>query len=358
MGPGPDERAAGTTMAPALVVGVDVGGTHLKAGLVTPDGTVLARLRRDSVGDSADTVLEAVAVVVDDLRDAAGDARVIGVGVGAAGFVDHDAGTVAFAPHLPWRDEPLRERLAERIDLPVVLDNDANLAAWAEHRFGAGRGEPDLVMITLGTGIGGAHVVDGELVRGRHGLAGEYGHVPFVPDGRPCECGLRGCWEQYVSGAVLVRELRSVAGGAGGDGQGDGIRGALDGASVDGTRGGQDHLIRGEDVTLAALEGDPLAVHVLGLVGRRLGLGMASLAAALDPGCFVVGGGVVAAGDLLLRPAREALAERLPGRGHRPVPPVRAALLGNEAGLVGAADLARHELTDGCGDRGDLVSSG
>lgn len=322
-----------------VAVGVDVGGTYVKAGLVAADGSVLARTRRATATASPADVLDGVEAVVTELVAQAGGQPVLGVGVGVAGFVDHSRGTVVFAPHLPFRDLPLRELLQTRLALPVAVDNDANAAGWAEHRFGAGRGQADMVLVTLGTGIGGAQVVGERVVRGRHGLAGEYGHMTVVPDGRPCECGRRGCWEQYASGSVLRRAGRAVLqdadSGASGDAEVPGAAALLDLA------GGRPEQLLGEHVTRAALGGDDVSVGLLADVGRWLGVGLANLASALDPGCFVVGGGVVEAGDLLLGPARQTLAERLPGAGHRPVPDVRPALLGNDAGLVGAADLLR-----------------
>ncbi|WP_122260657.1 ROK family glucokinase [Ornithinimicrobium cerasi] len=330
MSPAPTAPRAEKGDDPSLVVGVDVGGTHVKAGLVTATGDVLGLTRTDT-SRSSEGLVDVVVGVVDGLLTAARGRQVVAVGVGAAGLVDHARGVVVLAPHLPWRDEPLRDRLEGRLRLPVVVDNDANAAARAEHRFGAGRGEPDLLLVTLGTGIGGAHLVDGRVQRGRHGLAGEYGHMTVVPDGRACPCGRRGCWEQYASGSVLGRAAEDL------------VRQGRPGTTM--LRelcGGDAARLRGEHVTRAGLAGDPLAADLLAEVGRWLGHGLANLTSALDPGVVVVGGGVVAAGDLLLGPARRALAERLPGTGHRPVPPVRPALLGNTAGLVGAADLARE----------------
>ncbi|WP_289017565.1 ROK family glucokinase [uncultured Ornithinimicrobium sp.] len=318
----------------ALAVGVDVGGTRIKAGLVDPAGRVVTQVRHDTPDrtTAARVVEDAVVAAVEELlrSPAAAGREVLAVGVGAAGFVAADAGRVVFAPHLSWRDEPLQDRLRARLDRPVVVDNDANAAAWAEHRFGAGRGESHLLVVTLGTGIGGALVREGRLDRGRHGLAGEFGHMVLVPDGRPCECGNRGCWEQYASGAVLRREALDLL-----------AAGAPDLDAVTERCGGDLDRLQGEDVTAAALAGDRVAAELLADVGRWLGTGLANLVAALDPGTVVVGGGASEAGDLLLRPARETLARRLVGRGHRPVPPVLAAELGVGAGLVGAADLAR-----------------
>lgn len=322
----------------ALAIGVDVGGTKVIAGLVDAGGNVLARARRDTPGRTTEaSVVEDVIVdtVTEIQRTAAVEhpsRPVLGVGLGAAGFVSADRSTVVFAPHLAWRDEPIRDRLVERLATPVVLDNDANAAAWAEFRFGAGQAEPRLLLVTLGTGIGGALVLDGRVERGRHGLAGEYGHMQVVPDGERCECGNRGCWEQYSSGRAMQREAREML-------EQDSPYAAGLAAYCD----GDPARVEGHHVTRAARDGDVAALELLGDVGRWLGLGLANLAAAFDPGRIVVGGGVSEAGDLLLEPAREMFARRLTGRGHRPVPPILAAQLGPSAGMVGAAEMVREE---------------
>ncbi|CAN5762211.1 ROK family glucokinase [soil metagenome] len=317
-----------------LTIGVDIGGTKVAAGLVDARGRVTHRTRRDTPGRTTrPSVVEDVIVdVVQELCAIAEQDghRVQAVGLGAAGFVSADASTVVFAPHLSWRDEPIRDLLVERLDLPVVVDNDANAAAWAEHRFGAAQGETRLLMVTLGTGIGGAMVQDGRVERGRHGLAGEFGHMQVVPDGVRCECGNRGCWEQYASGKAMQREAREMM-----------LADSPYAAGLVRWCDGDPARVEGHHVTLAAREGDRAARELLGDVGRWLGVGLANLAAALDPGTIVVGGGVSEAGDLLLRPARDAFARQLTGRGHRPVAPIRAARLGTSAGLVGAADMAR-----------------
>jgi len=323
------------TSAPPAV-GVDVGGTRVKAGLVEATGEVVARVHRLTPERTvaAAEVEELIAEVVLDLlgQVAVAERGAIPVGVGAAGFVDAAQGRVVFAPHLSWRDEPSRENLARRLGRPVLVDNDAHAAAWAEHRYGAGVGESHLVMLTLGTGIGGAILTEGRLQRGRHGLAGEFGHQQLVPDGLRCECGNRGCWEQYASGRAIARLAREVV-AAGGDHASALVR-TLD--------GGEAGALTGEHVTRAAREGDRASREILAEVGRHLGVGLAGVVASLDPGTVVIGGGVSLAGDLLLDPAQETLARTLVGRGHRPVPPVRAAQLGEVAGMVGAADLARH----------------
>ncbi|WP_134772904.1 ROK family glucokinase [Ornithinimicrobium flavum] len=326
-------------MSGPFAIGVDVGGTRLKAGLVDDRGAVLVETVRDTPArTSTPEVLEdaVVGVVVELLGRAEGP--VAAVGIGAAGFVDAERGVVVFAPHLPWRDHPLRDRLAERLDVPVLVDNDANAAGWAEHRFGAGQGETHLAVVTLGTGIGGAVITHGRLQRGRRGLAGEFGHQQMVPGGRPCECGHDGCWEQYVSGSVVGRAGQELvrAGGA-------------PARALDELCGGDPARLTGEHVTRAARAGDPASVAVLAEVGERLGEGLAGVVAALDPGRVVVGGGLSEAGELLLRPARTALSRRLVGGAHRSVPDVVAARLGARAGLVGAADLARGTAGGGGG---------
>jgi glucokinase len=313
----------------ALTIGVDVGGTKVLGGVVDEDGRILEALRRPTPSISPAATAAAIAAVVDSLR-----ARydVEAVGVGAAGFVDETRSVVLFAPNLAWRNEPLRVEVARRTNLPVVVENDGNATAWAEYRYGAGRGLDPVVCVTVGTGIGGGIIVDGALYRGRFGIGAEMGHVRVVPDGYRCGCGNRGCWEQYASGRALVREARELAL----------VSPAAAGRLLELGQGSADG-IRGPEVTAAAREGDTAALECFAIVGRWLGQGLADLAAVLDPGCFVIGGGVSDAGELLLQPARAAYAAALTGRGHRPLAHIRLAELGPSAGLVGAADLARHE---------------
>jgi glucokinase len=314
-----------------LSVGIDIGGTKVAAGVVDERGRVLARARRDTPSRDAGLVEATIIAVVEELR-ATHD--VVAVGIGAAGFVDAARARVRFAPHLAWRNEPLRDAVTATLGLPVVVENDANAAAWAEWRFGAAQDEDHLVMVTLGTGIGGGIVEDGRVQRGRYGMAGEFGHMVVVPDGHRCECGNRGCLEQYASGNVLGREARELARA------GSPVAVGL----MERVRGDVDALI-GPVVTEAAREGDACAVELFEDVGRWLGIGLANLAAALDPGLFVIGGGVSDAGELLLGPAREAFRRTLTGRGYRPEARILRASFGPEAGLVGAADLARLTST-------------
>jgi len=317
-------------LPPLLTIGVDIGGTKVAAGVVAPGGVMLECLRAETPdrSQSPDVVEETVEGLV---RELTRRHDVYAVGIGAAGFVDATRSNVLFAPHLAWRQEPLRDALSRRLGLPVVVENDANAAAWAEWSFGAGRGESHLVCITLGTGIGGGIVMDGTLVRGRYGVAGEFGHMQVVPGGHRCECGNRGCWEQYASGNALVREGREIA-----ETHSPTAHGLLRLA------GGDPSQLSGPFVTAAAQAGDQAAVELLADVGHWLGVGIANLAAALDPGLFVIGGGVSDAGELVLGPARESFRRMLTGRGYRPEARLVLAQLGPQAGLIGAGDLARQ----------------
>lgn len=319
-------------MASSLAIGVDVGGTKVAAGVVDAEGTILARTRRPTPSSSAADVERAIAEVVGELR---ADHEVATVGIGAAGYVDAARATVLFAPNLAWRNEPLRDEVTRLVDLPVVVENDANAAAWAEYRFGAGQGESHLVCLTVGTGIGGGVVLDGELYRGRFGVGAEFGHMQMVAGGRLCGCGQRGCFEQYCSGRALLKAAREIAD----------VQKAV-GARLLELGGGRPEGIEARHVTTAAQEGDAAALRCFDEIGRALGQGLATLAAALDPGCFVIGGGVAESRELLLGPARRELEARLSGGDYRPHPEVRAAALGNDAGLVGAADLSRRGPID------------
>jgi glucokinase len=323
------ERRSYLTAPRVPTVGIDIGGTKVMAGVVDADGNILEKLRAETPDKSKSpkVVEDTITELVLDLSERH---DVHAVGIGAAGWVDANRSRVLFAPHLAWRDEPLKERLTERLRVPVMVDNDANTAAWAEWRFGAGRGENDLVMITLGTGIGGAILEDGQVKRGRYGVAGEFGHMQVVPGGHRCPCGNRGCWEQYSSGNALVREARELA--AADSPVAYGIIDRVD---------GQIPEITGPLITELAREGDAMCVELFQEIGQWLGVGLANLAAALDPSCFVIGGGVSAADDLLIDPARDAFRRHLTGRGYRPEARIAKAELGPEAGMVGAADLAR-----------------
>ncbi|MGN6300843.1 MAG: ROK family glucokinase [Angustibacter sp.] len=319
----------------SLAIGIDIGGTKVAGGLVTAEGAVVGRARRDTPhrSKSPAVVEDTIVEVVDELLALADD-EVVGVGIGAAGFVAADRATVVFAPHLSWRDEPLQANLQRRVPVPISVDNDANAAVWAEWRFGAARGESNVVMVNLGTGIGGALLLDGHVLRGQFGIAGEFGHMQVVPGGQRCECGNKGCWEQYASGNALVREARSLM-----------TANSPIATDLLARAGGDPMALTGPMITEAARDGDPTATELLTEIGHWLGVGIANLAAAFDPGMFVIGGGVSAAGDLLLEPATTMFRRSLTGRGYRPLARIVLAQLGNEAGLIGAADLAR----DGAG---------
>ncbi|MEU6710720.1 ROK family glucokinase [Nonomuraea sp. NPDC046802] len=307
-----------------LTIGVDIGGTKVAAGVVDDAGKIVEHTLRPTAADRPEVVAETVADVVRELSEGR---QIEAVGVGAAGFVDESRSMVRFAPNLAWREEPLQKKISGLVGLPVVIENDANAMAWGETRFGAGRGQSHVVCVTLGTGIGGGLVFDGALFRGRWGMGAELGHMQVVPGGRQCGCGNVGCWEQYASGQALVKDAREIA-----------EAGPERAKILLGLAGGK---IEGEEVTEAARLGDDASLEAFASLADWLGQGMADMAAILDPGCFIIGGGVSRAADLFIDRARETFAKRLTGRGHRPLAEIRLAELGASAGLVGAADLAR-----------------
>ncbi len=311
-----------------LTIGVDVGGTKVAAGVVDDHGRILEKVRRPTPSTSPHETARVIAEVVEILKSKFEEVEA--VGLGAAGFVDESRSTVLFAPNLAWRDEPIKKIVEGQVGLPVVVENDANATAWGEAKFGAGRGEDHMVLITLGTGIGGGMILGGELYRGRFGIGAEFGHYRVVPGGRRCGCGNRGCWEQYASGNALVAEARELAR----------VSPALAGRLLE-LGDGSPEGISGPEITEAAREGDSAALECFRSVAGWVGQGMADLAAILDPGLFVIGGGLSEAGDLLLDPARAAFENALTGRGHREFAAIRIAELGPDAGIVGAADLAR-----------------
>lgn len=311
-----------------LACGIDVGGTKIAAGVVDEDGTILEQLRVESPAEDAAAIEDAIAGLVRELQSRHSfDA----VGVGAPGYVAADRARVLFAPNVAWVDVDVKGDLEERVDATVVVENDANSAAWGEFRFGAGRDVDDLMLVTVGTGVGGGLVLDGELYRGAHGVGAEIGHLRVVPDGILCGCGHHGCFEQYASGSALVREARQIA-----------ANGVPAAAGLLERAGGDVEGIDGPMITLAARDGDAFAIGRLAELGRWLGEGIASLVTVLDPAVVAIGGGVSEADELLLDPLREAFGIHLPGRERRPLAEIRRATLGNAAGIIGAADLARR----------------
>ncbi len=305
-------------------VGVDLGGTKMLVGVVDSDRRILHRATAPSSGLTEDELL---ATLERELRTAVKtrpEAATIGLGIPCT--IDRDRGAAIMAVNLAIEDVPIRDLIAERLKLPVELDNDANLALLAEHRFGSARGATNAAMLTIGTGIGGGLVIDGSLYHGSTGAAGELGHIVIEADGPSCQgdCPNRGCVESLASGTAIGREGRAAAAREPDSALGRAVAG---GAELDGAM-----------VTDAALDGDETARDVLSLAGRRIGVALSSLANALDPEMIVIGGGVIRAGELLVGPAREEVR----ARALRPMNQVRveAAELGPDAGLIGAATMA------------------
>ena len=314
-----------TTAPAAPTLGVDLGGTNLRIGVVDEAGAILAEVRAPAPSE-VDALVHAIGAQADVLIPTHG---VRAVGVGTAGMIDHD-GAVRYAPNLPmFVDVPLRALLAERLVPPVVVDNDANAAAWGEHCHGAARGVGNALVITLGTGVGGGIILDGRLVRGAHGFAGEVGHWQFDPHGPDCACGEVGHWEAVASGTALGRLARARA-----------EQGSA--PSVLARAGGDATAVRGEHVGESAAAGEADGAAILAEFAEVVALGFAGLANILDPELIVVSGGLVEIGDVLLDPLRAAFLGHLEGSAHRPAIPIVAAGLGDASGMVGAAALARE----------------
>lgn len=316
-----------------VTIGLDIGGTKIAGGLVDDEGRIRVCGRRDTPAQDPNAIAHEAADLIRELAEQGEGEVVTAVGVACAGFINAVGSQVLFAPNLAWRDEPLKQRLESMVEQSVLIENDANAAAWGEFRFGAAREADDMVLVTVGTGIGGGVVVGSRLLRGAFGIGGELGHMRVVPGGHRCGCGNRGCWEVYASGTALVREARGLI-----------VSGTPHAAALTERCGGEPAALRGSDVTEAAEAGDPAALELLTDLGTWIGEGAASVAAILDPELIVIGGGVAESGELLLEPVRAAFARNLIGRGHRPMPKIVSAQLVNDAGLIGAAALAAEGI--------------
>ena len=310
-----------TGTRPRISIGLDVGGTKIAAGVVR-GGIILEQMERPTPARGSSAV-ETMFEMIEAMRKSHSDVEA--VGVGAAGMVEWPAGHIRWAPNNAYHDLPLRKRLEEVTGLPAVVDNDANAAAWAEARHGAGAWR-NVLAVTVGTGVGGGFILDDRMFRGSTGIGGEFGHITVAPDGPVCGCGNRGCLEAVASGTALGRAGRAVA--------------AASPTGAIATMAGGLERVTGEVVFAAAKAGDPAAIGLFDRLGEWLGIGLGSLVTLLDPEIVVIGGGLIAAGELLLTPTRLALPAHTFAHDRRVLPPVVAASLGQAAGLIGAADLA------------------
>lgn len=311
-----------------LDLGIDIGGTNIKAALVSEDGTIAAFALTPWSGGAACNAVAAALALRDELLRGRPDTRLGVSGAGCAGLVDSVRGVVRVSPNLPsWRDVELARLLTEALGTETVVENDANAAACGEHAVGAARGATDAAVLTLGTGVGAGFILGGRLYRGAHGFAGEVGHATIDLDGLPCVCGGAGCFERMVNAEAIVARARTLA-----DREPSQLGAALRAGSL-----------TARDVSDAAARGDAVACRAIEETGRLLGVGLANLAAILDLEVIVVGGGVASAGDRLLAPARAEMAARVAGPAWR-LPRVVPAELGEMAGVTGAALLARDRL--------------
>jgi glucokinase len=313
-------------------IGIDIGGTKMAGALVDDTGRILNELKIPSPIDDSNQMIEAIGSLISKLSQGE---QVAAVGVAAAGFLSADRDLMYHSPNIAaWRNEPLKKRIESTTKLPVVLENDANAAGWAEFRFGAGAGSKSMIMLTIGTGVGGAIISDGVLLKGGFGIGGELGHVVLHPGGKACGCGQSGCVESYCSGTALLKAARELA------------------SSTDIKAARLKELmletgeLTGEQLYLAISENDTAATELIAELGKNLGTAIASIyVPVLDPEIVVIGGGVSAVGEMLLDPIRSAFADLIPAKGFRPELKIVKAKFLNQAGLIGAADLARHSVS-------------
>ena len=310
-------------MSVQTVIGIDVGGTGTKGGVVEASGRVLHKVtRKTDVTSGTKGVIAVAETLLDWARESGHD--VSAIGIGAAGFVDSASGSITFSPNFTYDDPEIATAVGARFDLPVVVDNDANAAAWGERTFGSARGSDDVVLLTVGTGIGSGLIANGELVRGFTGAGAEMGHTVVQMDGPECTCGLRGCLEQLASGQAIARMAREAA--------------AKDPSTLILTFGESVEAIEGEHVAQAAAEYDETALRILRTAGKALGVGLSNAVNLFDPEVLVLAGSVIRAGEPYLGPARDQLV-RMTGAQRRRPARLDVTVLGENAGIIGAAAL-------------------
>jgi glucokinase len=313
-------------------VGIDIGGTKIAGALVDDAGKIIEELRVKSPIEDSNLMVEAIGSVINQLTSGQ---QVVGVGVAAAGFLSSDREIMYHSPNIAaWRNEQLKSRIQAETSYPVLLENDANAAGWAEFRFGAGKAVQSMIMLTIGTGVGGAVIADGVLLKGGFGIGGELGHVPAVPGGLLCGCGLKGCLESYASGTALLTAAKNLAEST--DELGARLR----------ELGSTNGILEGDQVYQAIMEDDPGALLLIAELGAHLGTAIGSVfVPVLDPELAVIGGGVSSVGERLLGPIRSSFLQFIPAKGYRPELKIVKAEFLNQAGLIGAADLARQSFS-------------
>ncbi len=314
---GPAARADRLDLSAVDALGLDIGGTKIAGARVDEGGAVVGHTSRPTTPENPEGILDALAEIYDELG---GQETLPSVGVAVAAFLNAQRDRLYFSPNISWRDFPLASAVSDRLGVSAVVENDANAAGWGEFRFGAGRDVSSMLMLTIGTGVGGALVDDGRLIVGGFGMAAELGHIIIEPGGLLCGCGNRGCLEQYASGTALMRQARELLG---------------------------DDSLTQASLTELLKDGNPVALSALDSVARALGRGITSLVAVTDPQRIVIGGGVASAGELLLAPTRASFEETYGAGDKRPVADIAVATMGNTAGVVGAADLARAKSQPG-----------
>ena len=320
------------------ILGIDIGGTKLAVCLAEPDGTIRSEAWEPSrAAEGPDVMIRRVIEMARRvIREAELDIeQVVAIGIGCGGPLDPDRGIIINALNNPgWVDVPLVERVQRALGRPAYLDNDANAATLAEHRFGAGRGIRNMVYLTISTGVGGGVILDGRLRHGENGNAGELGHISVCYQGRRCHCGGIGCLEAYVSGTSIAARAREA------------LRAGAHSPELAHLAAAGEERVTGEAVVEAVRHGDPLARALWDETMEMLGTGVASMINAFNPRRIVLGGGVTRAGDLLFEPVRRiALQRAIPALAE--VVEITPAALGDRAGILGAVAVALERLERG-----------
>lgn len=312
-------------MAHDLVIGVDLGGTNVRSAVVGAGGVISHHAKLSVSGSkSADEVIDHIVTCIGQTMASCGREEVRGVGVGTPGLIIEETGTIVYAPNVPgWTDLPLKSLLQQRLDLPVSIENDANAAAIGEHWVGGGAGYKNLVCITLGTGVGGAIIMNNQVWRGSNGAGGEVGHTNVIENGAQCGCGAPGCLEAYASAPAIARQAREA------------LQTGEESALLTMCHGNPENITSAM-VSRAAQEGDSVARTVMHRAGTLLGVAVASLTNLLNPEIFVIGGGVINAGDLIFDPIRHEIEKRA-YKWSASILKVVPAQLGDDAGIIGAA---------------------
>ena len=308
-----------------LTIGIDIGGTKISAGVVDSSGNLIDSSKCSTPAEGGKELISSVVNLVKELNK---KHEIKGIGISIAALISSDYGTIVGAPNIANLSKlNFVNEIKEEFKLPIIVENDANAAMWAEFKFGNARGLNPVMFFIIGTGVGGGLVIDGKLFKGANGIGAEFGHMCVVPDGLLCGCGSKGCLEQYASGGALIRYANEAL--------------LVNPDKSEEVLNFGEGKLSGAALTKAAKAGNELALDAFSKQADWLGLACASYSLIIDPQAIIIGGGVVDAGELFLAPVRAAMRKYMPFAESHVPPKIIAAKFGNDAGLIGAAELVR-----------------